>query len=114
MKDRLVIQEQRGRFTIDWHLAEEGDVGGRLGQSTIDGTGEAPTDRDDYEHWLASKIAKESGAQRDHSGFFWDSHSEAQGVLRKIKEALKQDRPLPEWANIALTHGWKPPKGWKA
>mgnify|MGYP003494096662 FL=1 len=115
MADQLVVDEdRRGYFRITWYLADEGEMGATLGDGGDIGQGEAPTERADYEHWLACKTCHESGAARDGNGFHRESEKNARVVLRQIREALKQDRPLPEWAKTALAAGWKPPKGWKA
>lgn len=116
MKDRLVIERNQDQtYTIDWYIPDECEMGGRLGQDKNDGRGEPPKDREDYEHWLASKVAAQStGVRRNRYGFFWDSRREVDAAMRQIKEALRQDRPLPEWAKKALAEGWKPPKGWRA
>jgi len=50
----------------------------------------------------------------DTYGAYWESKKQAQAALRVAKEALKQERPLPDWAQKALEAGWTPPKGWKA
>lgn len=115
MADRLIVNKDRGGlFRVVWYLADEREMGATLGEVGDIGQGEAPSDRSDYEHWLGCKTCHESGAARDGDGFYWESDKEARVALRQIREALKQDRPLPEWAKTALAAGWKPPKGWKA
>ncbi len=118
MKDKLVLEEDRGgMWRIKWVIAEDdwGD-GAVLGEGTAkDWEGPAPTSREDWEHWAAQRAASATaGVERDQNGFFWESTRDAKAALRVAKEALKQDRPMPEWATKALAAGWKPPKGWKA
>ncbi len=77
--------------------------------------GEAPKDKDEWQQWAASKaIRSVPGVLFDIIGAFWETEAEARVALRVAKEALKQERPLPEWAKTALAEGWKAPKGWKA
>lgn len=112
MTDRLVVFEDRYGYRIGWEC--DGDTGAVIGQDKSDGTGPAPTDRDAWEVWIASKLAKESGAYRDGAAFCWESKSAALAVLRAIKLQFRNaERPLPEWATTALAAGWKPPKDWR-
>lgn len=115
-KDHLVVHDEGPGWRISWFIAEDGDIGGCLGQDEDDGLGDPPSNRDVWEHWIASKVAREAKTApvRDYAGFYWETEREAKAVLRQIKEVMKQDRPLPEWAKTALAEGWKPPKGWKA
>jgi hypothetical protein len=112
-KPYLIITEERGAYRIAWYLPEDGDIGGSLGQDKNDGIGDTPNDDGDWEHWAASKAVRATGARRDSMSFCWDSRSEAAAALRFAKAALKQERPLPEWATKALAEGWPMPKGWK-
>jgi hypothetical protein len=114
VKDKLVVECGRGGvWRIQWMF--EDAEGGYLGQSSDDGDGEPPEDKDSWQHWAASKAAKSApGAERDSISAFWETESQARVALRLAKEALKQVRPLPDWAKTALAAGWKPPKGWKA
>ncbi len=115
MACKLVLTEERYRYYIQWE--EDDDLGGYLCQSDSDGKGPPPTDRDEWEHWAASKAVREMpGFQErgDMWGGWWDNEKEALAALRVAREVLKQDRPMPDWAQKALAEGWKPPKGWKA
>lgn len=111
---KLVVDNAYHRsYRIYWE--DDGDLGGHLCQDQKDGTGEAPQDRDEWEHWAASRAVRQSpGVEFDLSGAFWELERDAKAALRLAREALKQDRPLPDWAQKALAEGWKPPKGWKA
>jgi hypothetical protein len=110
---KLVIEHQDYNFYLAW--ADEDGTGAFLGQDQSDGTGEAPEDRDAYEHWLACKMCRDMEAEWDRRwGFHWESESGAKKARAAINTALKQGRDLPEWAKTALAAGWKPPKGWKA
>lgn len=113
MTAKLVIEEERYQFRIFWE--EDDELGGNLCQDKSDGEGPPPKEREDWEHWAASKAVRTSaGVQFDSIGAYWESKSAAQAALRIAKEALKQERPMPDWALKALEAGWKPPKGWKA
>lgn len=114
---RLVFSEdgisgRGGRLRIYWE--EDGELGGSLGQSLTDGTGDAPADRDEWEHWAASRAVRNApGVKEDNWGLYWETEKLARGAVRIAREALKQERPIPEWAKTALAEGWTPPKGWK-
>jgi hypothetical protein len=115
MADRLIVSEEKYRFRIQWEIDDGDDLGGFLCQSADDGVGESPKDSADWEHWTASRAVRSSpGIQIDAFGAWWESRKEATAALRMAKEALKQKRPLPDWAEKALAEGWTPPKGWKA
>ncbi len=107
---KLIVQVQSNyKVRLQWevHLDDdEIDLGGCIGDCPEDGMSEAPTERESYETWVACKLAKESGAQRDLTGYYWETEAQAKKVLTQIREAWKQERPLAA--------GWKPPKGWKA
>ena len=119
MKDKLVtIQTARGDWQLQWYLCEEDDLGLIIGELSNRELGKKePKDRDDWENWIAHKIAAESkGVYRENpkSGpFYWESKKQADTALEQIKMAWKNRKtPLPDWAKKALTEGWKPPHGW--
>jgi hypothetical protein len=119
-KDRLIVTNEYDRhvFHVAWLLADDGEVGGVLGQDSKDGTGAAPTDDADWEHWVASKAVREMTPRpaRDSFGYFWESHRGAHEALRVAGEAIKRGRaakPLPDWAQKAIAAGWKAPNGWQ-
>lgn len=115
MADKLVVVEERYKYRIQWELDDGDDMGAYLCQDNTDGVGDPPKDRNDWEQWVASHAARASeGVSFDHIGALWESEKLARAALRVAKEALKQERPLPDWAQKALEAGWKPPKGWKA
>jgi hypothetical protein len=120
MAFKLFVYEERYLWRIAW-ADEDGEPGLHVGDYPDQNwLKEAPVsgERDDWEIWVANRTAfqsfKDGHSNHDALGFFWESMREANAVLRQIKEALKQERPLPEWAKTALAAGWKPPKGWKA
>lgn len=115
MADKLVVAEEKYRYRIQWEVDDGDDLGAYLCQDEMDGKGEVPLDRDEWEHWTASRVARTTnGFFTDDLGAYWESEKQARTALRVIKEALKQERSLPDWAQKALEAGWKPPKGWKA
>jgi hypothetical protein len=112
---KLVVQFAFGRdyFRIFWEDGE--DVGGHLCQDKTDGEGPPPVDRDDWEHWCASRAVRTApGVQFDSFGAYWETEKEALAALRIARAALSQDqdRELPEWAKTAISQGWKAPKNW--
>lgn len=113
MTSKLVVVEEHYRYYIQWE--EDDDMGGYLCQSADDGHGDPPKDRDEWEHWAASKAVRATeGFARNSTGGYWETENQARSALRVAKEALKQPRELPAWAKQALAAGWKPPKGWRA
>jgi hypothetical protein len=112
-KEQLIVEEIAYRFYIGWEDEPGSEsIGGFLNQS---GTmGQEPKDREVWKHWTACRIAMDSGKSYDSRGYFWDTGPAACAALAQIKLALKQKRPLPGWAKLALAAGWKPPNGWKA
>ncbi len=115
MADKLVVVEEKYLYYIQWELDDGDDLGAYLCQNKMDGTGEVPTDRQEWEHWTASGAVRNTeGGAFDFKGAYWESEKQAIAALRIAKEALKQERPMPDWAKTALAAGWKPPKGWKA
>lgn len=117
MADKLIVDVDRQRkylYRIWWFLEEEQDIGACVGENVGWKIETPPKNRDDWEGWVVEVAIHKTGAECDGQGFFWESEAGAKKALRVAKEAIKQDRPLPEWARMALEEGWKPPKGWKA
>lgn len=113
MASKLVVVEEKYKYRIQWE--EDDDLGGYLCQDEKDGEGDPPKDRESWEHWSASKAVRHlEGIQFDSFSGYWEEERLARAALQIAKEALKQERELPEWATTALAQGWKPPKGWKA
>jgi hypothetical protein len=115
---KLDVFEENYVYRIAWD--DDGCPGLYVGERRSNGLWKPscppPEDRDDWEIWMTEQAAAflKPDGRDDHSGYFWESKSAALAALRTIKAALKQERPLPEWAKTALAHGWKAPKGWKA
>jgi hypothetical protein len=121
VKDRLILDQGHDHlWRIYWEVVCEGsyDIGATLGEGPgTDWKGPAPKSNEDgeWDHWMAQRAASVSdGVEQDHNGFFWESKRAARSALRVINEALKHQKPMPEWAQKALAAGWKPPKGWRA
>ncbi len=112
-KAKLLAVEERDGFHLQWFFGDED--GGYLGQDPADGTGPAPEDRGDFEHWAASKAIREAYPEVRVGvlGFVFDTATQARTALRIAQGAAQKERPLPEWARTAMEAGWKPPKGWK-
>lgn len=109
-------EDHRGVCRIGWADEEFGGLAGILGQSNDDGVGVAPKAREDWEHWIACKtvLGLKPKVERDSTGFYWENERDVKAAFRIIEAAMKQKRPLPEWAKTALGEGWTMPKGWKA
>lgn len=115
-KDKLVIEESRSPygFRIWWYLADEQEMGACIGEGKMWEQKKAPAHPEEWEAWTVETAIKSLDPSFDCQGFYFETITEARSALKVAKEALKQKRPLPEWAKTALKHGWKPPKGWKA
>ena len=116
MKDKLVIEESRRPYgyRIWWFLAEEQELGACIGSSRLWREEKPPAHREEWEAWAVENAIHDLGASCDSEGFYWETKAEAAKALTVAKEALKHDRPLPDWAKEAMKQGWTPPKGWKA
>lgn len=115
-KDKLVIEESRSPYgyRIWWYLADEQELGACVGEGKLWTKKETPTEPEEWECWTVEVTIKSLEPNLDGTGFYFETITEARNALKVANEALKQKRPLPEWAKMALKHGWKPPKGWKA
>lgn len=120
-KDKIVVLERengyyRLQYRLQWYIAEDDDYGLTIGEEKF--SAKPPENREEYETWVAHKVCNElkqlGDAQKDRDGFFWESKADANYALRTVNLELKQERPLPEWAKMAIKNGWKAPKGWKA
>lgn len=109
----IVCDDLDGSWRLAWYFKRDGDIGGHVGE-TDEGESE-PEERDEWECWKASRIAKTFGPERDRNGFYWPTKRGAAAALAAIKVAFtaSEGRPMPDWATTALGAGWKPPKGWK-
>lgn len=114
MGDRLFVEARGGVYRLRWFIEDDQEEAHALGEVMSILSEPEPKERGVWEDWKAHQIVSEMKPARDRYGYFWDTKKDAEAVLRLVREALKQDRPLPEWAKTALAHGWKPPKGWKA
>ena len=116
MQLRLHDEFPDGLWYLSWYDPSEGDYGATLGECLTDGTGDAPANRGDWEHYIAVKTIHDlfPDTRRTDRGWAWESRSAAAKAWSAVKQAMNQERPLPEWAKTALQEGWKPPKTWKA
>jgi hypothetical protein len=123
MADKLVIIEAHDFWRIIWSLDDGDDIGAHLGDNPPT-TVESPSDKEEAELWYAEREAQliynESlmGGRiiKDSYGYGWESRKDVTADLKRIEAAVKvglDNRPWPEWAQQALKHGWKPPKGWR-
>lgn len=122
-QDKLIVVSSSDEYCyyLQWYLAADEDMGLTLGEmSEADFAEGEPPDREEWENWIAHKIASESegvsreGGKSDYGVFYWETAKEARAVLQQIQFAwLTNVRELPDWAKKALSEGWKPPKGWK-
>jgi hypothetical protein len=106
---RLTVLSERYSFYIAWE--DEDGIGAYLDQEGWQCA--EPRDRDHWEHWVACKVAAESGAVSTGPGYSWETQSEAKKVAAQVRATIRAGRGLPEWAKTAAANGWKPPKGWK-
>jgi len=126
-QDKLVVTEDfNGMYFIAWLLDD--DYGASIGE-LCSSSGILPAEPSidhadevsiaDYENWFVTKIVAESKDvefDRHERRFVWETKTAAFQVLRNVRARLRawrQDIPLPDWAQQAIAHGWKMPKGWK-
>lgn len=116
-KDKLMVVKNDYDYQLQWWLAEDDDMGLTIGELRESDLGPEPQDREEWENWVAHRIAAESDdvlSRQDGEAFLWDSQRAVKAALAQIKLAWKTKvRELPEWAKTALAAGWKAPKGWK-
>lgn len=135
MKDKLGIVEENYVYRIKWFIAgDEWDSGAILGQESkeelikmretwnalIENTASASLDPETLEH-IAATIGALESAVVDSTGFYWESMfgarraiAQANGNIRLARDVLETNtgKSYSGWEKIALSHGWKPPKGW--
>lgn len=71
---------------------------------------------DRTEDWICAHTAFSFSPDYTNPFFLWETKGRATQALQAVKVALKayqESRPVPEWAQVALAHGWKPPKNWQ-
>jgi len=116
-KDKLLIVKNDYDYQLQWWLVEDDDMGLTIGEMQDSDLGDEPEDREEWENWVAHKIAAKTAGvlpRRDGGAFLWETKRGVEQALKQIKLAWKtQARELPEWAKKALAAGWKAPKGWK-
>lgn len=102
------VDTARGWAIAWWH---EGEDGLCLGENFPSA---------DHETQVAQAAIFEAGLAPERDAlmrlWLWDSKKAAFASLRVANAALvaaESDKPWPDWAQKALAHGWKPPKGWK-
>lgn len=110
-KDKLVIEADRHGYRIQWYIASMEDLGAVLGESPVITRVTSLPDSEDWEHEVASvAVIGTNGIERDSTGYYWESRTNALAALKIANAALK-NRPLADWEQKALAAGWKPPKG---
>jgi hypothetical protein len=108
----LVVVEVHGEYEIHWRLAYP-EVGAALGE-------QAPSEDTCPESDIAYKACERFCYQHcipfdDGVPFRFESIKLARQALRAANIALhaaRAKRPMPNWANMAIGHGWVPPPGW--
>lgn len=131
MADKLVVfqDNENDCFRIIWCLDDNvygDDYGLSIGEDVTTPAEQKemmeldPFDKklEDRDHILYTQAALEllEGVDIDLRGFVFDTRKQATEAMRTIKVAAKvrrSNRQLPEWAKIALSQGWKMPKGWE-
>lgn len=109
-------EECHWKHRLSWYIPEDEDIGGSLGDEQYTEDDLTKVDASDVDCVVAYLAAsKLDTVQRDHSGFYWETRSQAVAALRIVKAAIAAgvDRQMPDWAQKALAAGWKAPKGWR-
>jgi hypothetical protein len=114
--DYLTVIEDGHAHRVAWFVAEHCDIGLFVGDDfEADKEKECPTDKGDWECWVASHSAAPFSDRSDSQGFVFDAAVSAKKALRAANEALLRGdkKPMPGWALKAKDAGWTPPEGWK-
>lgn len=117
-EEKLVVYEHNGNYYIGWYLPDEEDIGATLGEdlTTIN---KATTEEGVDDHVIATKYLMSLDCDHDTFGYYWESKTKAQKILREINAQIKMKlgnpgiSEMPDWAQKALAEGWTPPKDWK-
>jgi hypothetical protein len=64
-------------------------------------------------YWHICNVANVLACNSDKKGFLWLIEGRAEASLEIIKYALTDWKPTPRWVILAMSAGWKPPKGWE-
>lgn len=107
----LTVVAGRGYYRIAWfvkELDESGAYVGDLSPSTL-------IEKDVWERKTIDAAVEPFSCGWSPEGFAFDSMAQARKALAAANTALlrRDATPCPEWAVIATSNGWKPPKGWK-
>lgn len=86
-----------GKIRIRYHFPDDEidlDTGAALGEGgevSVEEPQVIPNDEslEDWEAWVAEKLAAESGAERDSYGWFWETPGAAKKVLASIRKKIK-------------------------
>jgi hypothetical protein len=114
-KSPFIHFEQKYVWRAGWLVNDEEygeEVGLWLGQAP-QLEPEDGAEREEWETYLVDQALKVAGTECDNDGFFWETESQCKKALKLAREAMKFERPVPDWAQKAIAAGFKPPKGWK-
>ena len=111
----LAVVDGRSGWEISWWIPQEADFGSSivLQASATDDPDMIVAQEACLRFCREHKLPLPS---RDHAAIEFDSKKDADACLKAINAALyfwKNNIPLPEWAQQALSQGWTPPKGWR-
>ena len=103
----LDIHETSYGFKIGWYIPEWEDFGSYIG--------ETGGEEDKIIKPLVIELVGEDYSS--HNGtYIFDTHREAQNILKILNMALidnEKNPRWPAWAIQAKNEGWIPPEGWK-
>jgi len=109
-KDRegnyLVVCESLAGYVLAWLCADDGDLGGTLGERP-------PLDEEGHK---LHELAAAAGGEKTDDGWEWETERAARRALTMINTGMVSweagEKPWPSWAVEAKSAGWTPPKGW--
>lgn len=111
----LDVAYLHGQYYIAWWIPEDSDFGLFLANRTTKA-------EDGEETFIAIRTCvgffslKKLDLPKEGHDFVFESERQARECLRIINAELhwwRSKKPIPDWAKMALSQGWKPPDGWK-
>lgn len=109
MAPRLDIADRHRSFQIGWFDDGDDDL---QGDFCLGEHGDPDTAK------ITAAVQAATPADYRHDAVLcWETRTDAKRALRVARAAhhfIISKRPLPNWAKIAISHGWTAPEGWVA
>lgn len=114
---KLVVYDLKGVFAVGWDDATGDGVNCWLGEHLSASENGSMPEKDTAAAELAVKpYAENCGAVSDHNRvWLFDKRTHAVAAKKLANQAIallkSKKEPAAEWERVALSQGWKPPKG---